>query len=71
MFNLNSKLIDTAIEKASEKVSDWIKEKYDSDLVELIVDKILDKIADDEKWRTVLLESIVEAIFNQFKEQQK
>jgi hypothetical protein len=68
MFNLNSKLIDSAIDKAAEKVSEWIKEKYDSDLVGLIADRLISKIAEDEKWRNVLLESMVGAIFNQFKE---
>ena len=67
MFGLNNKLVEDAIDKAAEKVSDWIKEKYDTDLVSLLLDKIVEKISEDEKWRNLIFESLVEAILTAFK----
>ena len=67
MFGLNNKLVEDAIDKAADKIGDWIKEKYDQDLVSLLLDKIVEKISEDEKWRNLIFESLVEAILTAFK----
>ena len=67
MFGLNNKLVEDAIDKAADKIGDWIKEKYDTDLVSLLLDKIVDRISEDEKWRNLIFESLVEAILTAFK----
>ena len=67
VFGLNNKLIDDAIDKAADRIGDWVKEKYDQDLVSLLLDKIVDRISEDEKWRTLIFESLVEAILSAVK----
>jgi hypothetical protein len=67
LFGLSEKLVAEAVEKAVEKIVGRIKDEYGQDLVSMLLEKIVDRISEDEKWRNLILESLVQAVVTAFK----